>query len=246
MKAEREGEYQEKGDYHREPDSQWKYYPVYVAKMEYITRFLKAVPKETAILDAGCGEGVLVEEYRNAGYTIRGLDLNYSSLYVTQGDLLNIPFEDETFDLVLCLDVIEHLNCEDQGPALREIHRILKKDGEALLAIPNLAHFASRLSFLFTGRLIRTSTVDRHRGDRPIQEYLELIKEEGFTTLSRTGIFPTLPVTSILTYLYPGSVMPLHRLLNRIFPYANWCFLNIILCRKKEHGPSGTETRNPR
>jgi SAM-dependent methyltransferase len=244
MGAEREGEYEEKGDYHKELDPGWKYYPIYIAKMEYITRFLQSVQKETEILDAGCGEGVLVEEYRNAGYAIRGLDLNYSSVYVTQGDLLNIPFDDETFDLVLCLDVIEHLNCEDQGPALREIRRILKKDGQALLAVPNLAHFASRLSFLFTGRLIRTSTVDRHRGDRPIQEYLKLIGDEGFTITNRTGIFPTLPVTSLLTYLYPGRVMPLHRLLNRIVPYANWCFLNIILCQKDDS--AGGESRNPR
>ncbi len=230
--TERDGEYQVKGDYHRELDTEWKYYPVYVAKMQYIAGFLSKIPKNTRILDAGCGEGVLVEEYRHAGYDIRGLDQNYASEYVVKGDIKNIPFDDGTFDLVLCLDVLEHLHYDDQFRALVEIHRILKTNGTLLLAIPNLAHFASRISFLFTGRLLRTSSSDRHPGDRPIQEYLQVISEGGYQVMNRKGIFPTLPLTSLLTYCFPGRVMPLHRLVNRILPYPNWCFLNIIVCRK--------------
>lgn len=231
--AQRDGEYQIKGDYHKELDKEWRYYPVYTAKMEYLTDFLKDIPKSAKILDAGCGEGVLVEKYRKMGYDIRGLDLNYSSECVIKGDLLKTPFEEGEFDVILCLDVIEHLNFEDQGPALHEIHRILKKGGVVLLAIPNLAHFASRLSFLCTGNLIRTSTIERHRGDRPIKEYLKLISEEDFKITKRKGIFPTLPITSALTYLYPGKVMVFHRVLNRILPYPNWCFLNVITCKKE-------------
>ncbi len=232
-KIQRDGEYQTKGDYHKEPDRKWKYYPIYVAKTEYLTKFLEAIPKTAKILDAGCGEGVLVEKYRKMGYDIRGLDLNYSSECVTKGDLLNTPFKDEMFDVVLCLDVIEHLNFEDQEPALREIRRILKGDGMVLLAIPNLAHVASRLSFLFTGNLIRTSTVARHKGDRPVREYLEMISSADFRITKRRGIFPTLPITSALTYLFPGKVIPLHRILNCVLPYPNWCFLNIIVCKKE-------------
>lgn len=231
--AQRDGEYQTKGDYHRELDSEWRYYPIYIAKTDYLTKYLEGIPESAKILDAGCGEGVLVEKYREMGYNITGLDLNYSSEHVTKGDLLNMPFEDEAFDIVLCLDVIEHLNFQDQVPALREMHRILKEDGTVLLAIPNLAHFASRLSFLFTGSLIRTSTVARHRGDRPINEYLKMISDEGLHITMRKGIFPTLPITSALTYLFPGKVMPLHQILNRVIPYPNWCFLNIIVCEKK-------------
>lgn len=230
--AQRDGEYQVKGDYHKVLDTEWRYYPVYTAKMEYLTDFLKNIPKYAKILDAGCGEGVLVEIYREMGYDIRGLDLNYSSECVIKGNLLKMPFEDGEFDVVLCLDVIEHLNFEDQAPALHEIHRVLKKDGTVLLAIPNLAHFASRLSFLCTGNLIRTSTIERHRGDRPIKEYLKLIAEEKFQIAERKGIFPTLPIVSTLTYLYPGKVMGYHRVLNRILAYPNWCFLNIVICRR--------------
>lgn len=231
--ARRDGEYQIKGDYHKKLDNEWRYYPVYIAKMDYLTKYLEGIPKNAKILDAGCGEGVLVEKYREMGYDIRGLDLNYSSEYVTKGNLLNIPFENETFDIILCLDVIEHLNIEDQVPALREIRRILKKGGMVLLAVPNLAHFASRLSFLFAGNLIRTSTVARHKGDRPIREYLKIISDEGFRIIKRRGLFPTLPITSTLTYLFPGKVMPLHRILNQVIPYPNWCFLNLINCKKE-------------
>jgi len=231
--AQRDGEYQIKGDYHRELDSEWRYYPIYIAKTDYLAKYLEGIPESAKILDAGCGEGVLVEKYREMGYNITGLDLNYSSEHVTKGDLLNMPFEDEAFDIVLCLDVIEHLNFQDQVPALREVHRILKEDGTVLLAIPNLAHFASRLSFLLPGSLIRTSTVARHRGDRPIREYLKMLSDADFCITKRRGIFPTLPIISILTYRFPGKVMPIHRILNHVIPYPNWCFLNIIVCKKK-------------
>ena len=70
---ERAGEYSVKGDYHKNVDKNWRYYPVYFFKMEYIDYFLKSIPKTAKILDLGCGEGFLVEKYRTAGYDIIGL-----------------------------------------------------------------------------------------------------------------------------------------------------------------------------
>ncbi|MEA1924439.1 MAG: methyltransferase domain-containing protein [Candidatus Altiarchaeota archaeon] len=231
--VERYGEYSERGDYHREIDPKWRYYPVYKAKMQYIRGFLENTPPENKTLDAGCGEGLLVEEYREKGYNITGLDLGYSSNHVKKGDVRDMPFGEGEFSLVLCLDVIEHLNYEDQGRALGEMHRVLDDGGLMLLAIPNLAHIASRLAFLFTGKLIRTSTIERHKGDRPINEYLQLLEDAGFHIKKRRGVFPTLPVLSALTYIMPDKVYPIHQVYNRILAYPNWCFLNLILCRKK-------------
>ena len=64
----RDGEYAARGDYHRQPDPYWDYYPTYVAKLNYVRRWLERLPPGTSVLDAGCGEGVLVSEYtRTAG-----------------------------------------------------------------------------------------------------------------------------------------------------------------------------------
>ena len=57
------GEYAERGEYHRTPDSSWDYLPTYVAKMEYVRGYLDALAPGTRVLDAGCGEGILVEEF---------------------------------------------------------------------------------------------------------------------------------------------------------------------------------------
>ena len=228
----RYGEYDTKGDYHKKLDKKWRYYPVYRAKMNFVEEFLGNTPKKSSILDVGCGEGILVEKFRNMGYNLRGMDLNYSSEYVKKGDITKIPFKNTEFDVILCLDVIEHLDFEDQKKALDEINRILKDNGTLLLAIPNLAHFASRISFALTGKLIRTSTIERHKGDRPINEYLKLLKGTGFNICHRKGIFPTLPFISVLTYMFPDKIYWQHRIYNYFFAYPNWCFLNILRCSK--------------
>ncbi len=226
------GEYKTLGDYHRKISKDWKYYPIYQAKMNFVKRYMLKIPKCAKVLDAGCGEGVLIEELKKEGYNIVGIDLNYASRDVIKGDITKLPFNDRAFDYILCMDVLEHLSFQDQKSALCEIRRVLKADGELLLSIPNLGHFASRISFLISGKLIRTSTSDRHIGDRPISEYINMLENNGFKIVRRKGIFPTYPVSSLFTYLFPSKIMPLHTILNTFLAYPNICFLNIIICNK--------------
>lgn len=226
------GEYDNIGEYHKEIDDNWKYYPIYITKMEYVEAYLGKKGANKRILDVGCGEGVLVEKYYKEGMDIIGLDKFFSSDFIIRGDITKMPFKSERYDLVLCLDVIEHLNFDEQEKALIEIRRVLRDDGHLLIAIPNLAHFASRISFLLTGNLIRTSKIERHKGDRPINEYVKLLRIKKFEIIKRKGLFPTFPISSVLTYCFPGKVVRLHRILNKLFAYPNFCFLNIIIARK--------------
>lgn len=231
--ADRAGEYESRGDYHRAPDPSWRYYPVYVEKMARVRAYLEQPELASArMLDVGCGEGLLVEEYRNKGRDIQGLDLHYSSSYVTRGDITDMPWEAGSFDVVLALDVIEHLGYATQSLAFAEMSRVLKPGGRALVSLPNLAHFASRWTFLLGGRLLRTSEAERHPGDRPIAEYLELIERSGFTVVSRRGIFPTYPLISAATWFFPARSLPLHRLLNATLAWPSFCFLNLFELRK--------------
>lgn len=230
--AEQFGEYRTRGDYHKDHTGRWVYLPVYLEKMAFIRRFMRRYPKDKKILDLGCGEGVLVEELAAEGRDIIGLDLNYEKGAVRKGSILSTPFEARSFDLVLCLDVIEHLTFEEQEAALKEIDRILKDDGLLIASIPNLAHFMSRIAFLVTGTFIRTSSVDRHKGDRPIAEYTAMLRKF-FTIRARKGLFPTFPLISLVTYLAPEKALFLHKIENLLFAYPGWCFLNIFVCEKK-------------
>src|SRR5690349_11778735 len=104
----RHGEYAARGDYHRTPDPDWDYYPTYIAKLDAVREWLSALPSGTRVLDAGCGEGILVDEFAGS-LAIEGLDPNYSSDRVRSGSLLTLPYGDASFDRALCLDVLEHL-----------------------------------------------------------------------------------------------------------------------------------------
>jgi SAM-dependent methyltransferase len=227
----RRGEYAARGDYHRSLDPAWEYYPTYLAKMAAVRRYLDALPPATRVLDAGCGEGVLVDEYA-ARLDIAGVDANYASARVSTASVTDLPFPDEAFDRALCLDVLEHLSFEDQRTAFAELFRVLRRGGELLVSVPNLAHLQSRVQFLVRGRLIRTASEYKHPGDRPVGEYLALARRAGFTLIERRGIFPTVPVVTRLVRRHPQRLAPLHRLLTRLMPVPGWCFLNLLTLRK--------------
>jgi SAM-dependent methyltransferase len=227
----RRGEYAARGDYHREPDPSWDYYPTYLAKLEAVRRWLDPLPPSTRVLDAGCGEGVIVGEYA-ARLAIEGVDPNYSSERVTTASLIALPYADGVFDRALCLDVLEHLTFDDQPVAISELHRVLRTGGELLVSVPNLAHLQSRVHFLLQGRLIRTAAPAKHPGDRPADEYVEMARRAGLVLVSRRGIFPTVPILTRFIRRHPQRLLPLHRWLTRLLPVPGWCFLNLLTFRK--------------
>lgn len=76
------------------------------------------------LLDVGCGKGILVEWAKKQGINACGLD--FASGYGVQGDLLDMPFEDKSFDMVTAFDVLEHIRPEDLHIALNEMKRVAK------------------------------------------------------------------------------------------------------------------------
>lgn len=118
-------------------------------------------------LEVGCGEGFVLGYLRTRldGVRLEGIDLDDEAVAyarrlvpgvpVRVGDARRLPYPDGAFDLVLCLEVLEHL--EDPAAALREIRRVTCRF--ALLSVPNEPWF--RLANLARGKNLRT------RGDDP-------------------------------------------------------------------------------
>jgi SAM-dependent methyltransferase len=227
MDARPTGEYALRGDYHREPSPDWEFYPTYLAKLAFVRSWLQALPDGTRVLDAGCGEGVLVEEFHGR-LRIEGVDPNYSSEFVRRGSLTALPYEDGAFDRATCLDVLEHLTFEEQPKALAELFRVVRPGGELLVSVPNLAHLQSRVHFVLTGRLIHTASLEKHPGDRPVSDYLALARRAGFRLEEQRGIFPTVPVLTRWIRKHPARLRPLHRALTMLLPVPGWCFLNLL------------------
>ena len=221
------GEYALRGDYHREPSPDWEFYPTYLAKLAFVRNYLSHLPQGTRVLDAGCGEGVLVEEFHGR-LAIEGIDPNYASDHVTRGSLTALPYGNAAFERATCLDVLEHLTFEEQPKAIAELFRVIRPGGELLVSVPNLAHLQSRVHFLLLGRLIHTASLEKHPGDRPAGEYIEMARRAGFRLVERRGIFPTVPILTRWIRRSPKRLLPLHRALTRLLPVPGWCFLNVL------------------
>ncbi len=108
-----------------------------------LDRYLGKAPKHTKLLDFGCGSGIFVEELEKAGFDAHGVDISDEAVRfgALQGiknlstiDSHKINFPDNTFDVVLSMDVLEHL--EDEEWALKEIERILKPNGIFVVMVP--------------------------------------------------------------------------------------------------------------
>jgi hypothetical protein len=111
------------------------------------------------------------------------------------------------------------------------------------MSVPNLGHLHSRIRFLFTGRLTRTSAVARHPGDRPLGEFLDLLREHGFSVERSGGIFPTLPFAFRAVNHHPHKLGWLVSVLDAIVPFQSLRFLATIEATKR---PLSAGTGSPR
>jgi SAM-dependent methyltransferase len=100
------------------------------------------LPSDARILDAGCGSGRTLVDLAAHG-NVSGIELDPDAAEfaasrgcgeVEVGRLEELPWEDGTFDLITCLDVLEHT--PDDRQALSELRRVCKVGGRLLLTVP--------------------------------------------------------------------------------------------------------------
>lgn len=122
-------------------DTHWWYMGMIVINESLLNTFLSKGEK-AKILDAGCGPGAMLPLLQKYGDVI-GVDISEEALKyakkrgkVIKGDIMKLDFKDNTFDLVVCMDVLYHMWVKDETKALKEFNRVLKKDGILLLREP--------------------------------------------------------------------------------------------------------------
>jgi SAM-dependent methyltransferase len=100
------------------------------------------LPADARVLDAGCGSGRTLEELRRFG-AASGIELSPEAAEIARGRggldirigrLEELPWEAETFDLITCMDVIEHT--PDDRATLRELRRVAKPGGWLIVTVP--------------------------------------------------------------------------------------------------------------
>jgi ubiquinone/menaquinone biosynthesis C-methylase UbiE len=99
------------------------------------------------ILDIGSKDGKKAQYILNKGQLIMSdITLKKSISPFVLSDAAHLPFSNDSFDLVTLLHVIEHT--QNDKTVLKEIYRILKKNGTALIVTPNANRFTKFYSFI--------------------------------------------------------------------------------------------------
>jgi SAM-dependent methyltransferase len=104
------------------------------------------------VLDIPCGQGALASELMKMGFDVYCGDRDPAWFKVKSGNThvldLNhpLPYRDESFDCITCVEGIEHL--ENPHFLIREIGRVLKPGGSVVITTPNIMNIKSRLYFL--------------------------------------------------------------------------------------------------
>jgi len=189
------------------------------------------LPKNSKILDVGCGAGKMTKEVGDRGYEVYGMDFSYnmirkadvtckvndkSRVRFLQGDIESLPFKDSVFDVVLCLGVVTYLRSEKK--ALHEMSRVLKSGGTLILSILNKFSLAKCLDIsAFVTRRLQEIT---ENGIRPFEKAGETKQNySGLRSYFIPGLRNSLKIAGF-TELDCGAIRygPLTFLGRKIFP----------------------------
>jgi ubiquinone/menaquinone biosynthesis C-methylase UbiE len=113
------------------------------------------------VLDVGCGPGIMVQELFHLGYEFWGVDASprmieqchkifghTKGVHLSVGDTTDLKFSDGFIDLVICMGVIDRI--EKYELAIKEMMRVIKKDGTLIITFPNLySPYAAWRAFVF-------------------------------------------------------------------------------------------------
>src|SRR6185369_6926085 len=143
---------------------------------ERLFRDVKASEHSTVnILDVGCGTGANLEMLSEFGVA-EGVDVSTEALSFCQARGLEnvklgaaeaLPYEDNSFDLVTGLDVVEHL--DDDLAGLKEMRRVLRRGGQTLLFVP---------AFMFLWGV--QDDISNHRRRYTLKGLRRAVNEAGF------------------------------------------------------------------
>lgn len=153
--------------------------------------------KINSVLDVGCGEGFTLNKLYESkiGKRLEGVDFlktaielgrkTHPNLILNQGDIYKLKYQDNTFDLVMATEVLEHL--EDPKKGLKELIRVSKK--YLLLSVPNEPFFMGA-NFLRGKNLTRWGNDIEHIQHWTSRGFEKFVTKEGLKVISKHHPFP--------------------------------------------------------
>jgi 2-polyprenyl-6-hydroxyphenyl methylase / 3-demethylubiquinone-9 3-methyltransferase len=176
---------------------------------------LRLDPGALQLLDVGCGGGLLSEPFAALGCSVTGVDrslptLNAARAHAERSGLSiryleasaeSLPFEAQSFDVVCCCDVLEHV--DDLDRVISEIARVLKPGGVFFFDTINrtLTSKLVAIKLAQDWRLTRLIPPDVHVWDKFIRpdELARLLQRHGMPGCELAGLSPAMnPFTAVL------------------------------------------------
>ena len=160
-------------------------------------------PPHTRVLDVGCGGGLLSEEIAAMGFAVTGIDQSEKSIDVARvhaqqnglaidyrtGSAERLPFENGSFSVVTCCDVLEHIRCWER--ILGEIARVLQPGGIFFYDTINRTALSKLIFIKITQewKLTAMAPKNLHAWEMFIKpsELLESLKKQGFDNKGLVG-----------------------------------------------------------
>lgn len=238
-------------------------YLQHLSTLKIILPYLNERNTKVKILDVGSGLGEISLVLQKAGYECTAID-TWQPFYEinkhilgTKEDIISrlqrngirteycdiekepFPFEDNSFDVVLFTNVIEHLHSSAKRP-LKEIRRVLKDKGVLILSTPNLATLKNRL-FMMAG-LSNYVNIDvwyhcnpyfGHTREYTSGEIRKMLKWEGFIIrhIELTNCLQIPPIQSFKSMLY-ALIMTLY--LAIVTPIPIFRYLMFFVAQKSQ------------
>jgi len=154
--------------------------------------------KGKKILDCGCGTGRFVEFFAKEGAEVVGSDISENMLEIAKkkvpaaafvkADIFSLPFENKTFDIIICSQVLTHLH--NYKKPLLEMKRVLKDEGIIIIDIRNIL-WPYRLPLLLK-RIFKKSNGDYYPDYTSIWRIKGICNEIGLKVDNFRGIgFPS-------------------------------------------------------
>ena len=114
----------------------------YLLRTESVAKWALSLPAGSRILDVGSASGGNTLLLTDLGFNLTSLEMSdlgvelqlKKGIHVVRGDATELPFESDSFDAVLCLDVLEHI--ENDISALAEMYRVTRPGGKFLFSVP--------------------------------------------------------------------------------------------------------------
>ena len=200
------------------------------ALRERFEKTMEFVPKQGTLLEIGSYPFIVTEELIRMGYNVTGIDKNKTDkTNIVQCDIENqlFPFKDNTFDIILCMEIIEHLGVNPIH-AIKEANRVLKKDGIMVLTTPNILRLQNLKSIILKGKQLETLK--------------SLSQVEWFGYIGHIREYTKNELIDILKYcnfgivdscMYEGSKHKLTRIIGSLFPSLRTAI--ILSCKKVDH-----------